>query len=77
MLKNIKWAYKNFLKKEVNPAEVSPASTPKPTILPSEQIVGGLSNLAATVSALAVTSGFSRVGAVCSVIVTILKVEGK
>lgn len=59
--------------------EVCPAPTPKPALVPSQQIVGGLSGAAATICALALSSGSFMVGAVCGVIVVvgILKAQGK
>lgn len=61
------------------PGEVCPAPTPKPALVPSQQIVGGLSGAAATICALAVSSGSFLIGAVCGVIVVvgILKAQGK
>jgi hypothetical protein len=60
-----------------NPNQVCPAS--KPALAPSEQIISKLSGAAATVCALAVTSGSFVVGGVCGIIVVIgiLKAQGK
>ena len=60
-----------------NPGQVCPA--PKPALAPSQQIISGLSNAAATICALAITSGPFILGAVGGVIVTvvILKAQGK
>jgi len=62
-----------------NPGEACPAPTPKPELAPSQQIIGGLSGTAATICALAVSSGSFLVGAACGVIVAvgILKAQGK
>ena len=70
---------KDLPKKGAKPGEVCPAPTPKPALVPSQKIVGGLSGAAATICALAVSSGSFMVGAVCGVIVAvgILKAQGK
>jgi len=70
---------KDLPKKGAKPGEVCPAPTPKPALVPSQQIVGGLSGAAATICALALSSGSFMVGAVCGVIVVvgILKAQGK
>lgn len=56
--------------------QVSPAPS---AVAPSDQIVNVLAGAAASVSALAITSGSFMVGAVCGVIgaVGILKAQGK
>ena len=61
------------------PGEVCPALTQQPAIVPSQQIITGLSGAAATICGLAVTSGSFLVGAACGVIVVIgiLKAQGK
>lgn len=61
------------------PGEVCPSPSNQPAIAPSKEIVKGLSGLAASVCALAVTSGSFVVGAACGVIVVfgILKAQGK
>ena len=70
---------KDLPKNRAKPGEVCPAPTPKPELVPSQQIIGGLSGAAATVCALAVTYGSFMVGAVCGVIVVVgvLKAQGK
>ena len=70
---------KDLPKKGAKPGEVCPAPTSKPALVPSQQIVDGLSGAAATICALAVSSGNFMVGAVCGVIVVvgILKAQGK
>lgn len=61
------------------PSEVCPAPTPQPALAPSQQIISGLSGAAASICALAVSSGSFIIGAACGVIVAIgiLKVQGK
>ena len=62
------------------PGEVSPSpSANRPVTVPSQEIVKGLSGAAASVCALAVTSGSFAVGVACGVIVVygILKAQGK
>ena len=62
------------------PGEVSPSPPAnQPATVPSKEIVKGLSGAAASVCALAVTSGSFAVGVVCGVIVVygILKAQGK
>lgn len=57
-----------------------PKDTPKPDPSPpSEQIISGLSGVAATVCGLAISSGSFIIGGVCGVIVVvgILKAQGK
>ena len=58
------------------PNQVSPAP---PAVAPSDQIINVLAGAAASVCALAITSGSFMVGAVCGVIVAvgILKAQGK
>ncbi len=70
---------KDVPKKGANPGQVCPAPTSQPALAPSQQIITGLSGAAATICALAVTSGSFAVGAVCGVIVVvgILKAQGK
>jgi hypothetical protein len=67
---------KDLPNKGAKPAQVCPA--PAPT-QPSQQIISGLSGAAATICALAVTSGSFMIGAVCGIIVVvgILKAQGK
>ncbi len=61
------------------PGEVCPAPTSKPALVPSQQITNTLSGAAATICALAVSSGSFVIGAVCGVVVVIgiLKAQGK
>lgn len=61
------------------PNQVSPAPPAPPAVAPSDQIVNVLAGAAASVCALAITSGSFMVGAVCGVIVAvgILKAQGK
>ena len=70
---------KDLPKKGAKPGQVCPAPTPKPELVPSQQIVAGLSGAAATICALGVSSGSFMVGAVCGVIVVVgvLKAQGK
>lgn len=70
---------KDVPKKGAKPGEVCPAPTQTPALVPSQQIISGLSGAAATICALAVSSGSFMVGAVCGVIVVIgiLKAQGK
>lgn len=70
---------KDLPKKRVKPGEGYPSPIPTPALVPSQQIVSGLSGAAATVCALAVSSGSFMIGAVCGVIVVvgILKAQGK
>lgn len=70
---------KDLPKKGAKPDQLCPAPTSNPSVTPSQQIIGGLSGAAATVCALAVTSGSFMIGAVCGVIVVIgiLKAQGK
>jgi hypothetical protein len=71
---------KDIPKNVPNPGVPSPTPSPgSPSLVPSEQIVAGLSGAAATVCALAITSGSFLIGAVCGVIVVvgILKTQGK
>lgn len=68
---------KDLPKRGANPSNVSPA--PTPAVVPSQEITKGLSGAAATICALAVTSGSFVIGGVCGVIVVvgILKAQGK
>lgn len=61
------------------PDQVCPSPTPQPTLVPSQQIISGLSGAAATVCALAISSGSFMIGGICGVIVVvgILKAQGK
>ena len=70
---------KDLPKKRAKPGEVYPSPTPTPALVPSQQIVSGLSGAAATVCALAVSSGSFMIDAVCGIIVVvgILKAQGK
>ena len=70
---------KDLPKNTPKPGEVCPAPTQQPALAPSQQIVGGLAGAAATICALAVSSGSFMVGAACGVIVVvgILKAQGK
>lgn len=70
---------KDVPKNTPKPGEVCLAPTQQPALLPSQQITAGLSGAAATISALAVSSGSFMVGAACGVIVVvgILKAQGK
>lgn len=51
----------------------------QPTLAPSEQILKGLSGVAASICALAITSGSFAIGATCGVVIVIgiLKAQGK
>ena len=63
-----------------DPSDVCPSPPgKKPAIAPSKEIVKGLSGIAASICALAVTSGSFVVGIACGVVVTygILKAQGK
>lgn len=62
-----------------NPGEACDAPTPNPELAPSQQIIDRFSGAAATICALAVSSGSFLVGAACGVIVVvgILKALGK
>ena len=61
------------------PGDVCPNPANQPAIAPSKEIVKGISGVAASVCALAVSSGSFVVGAACGVIVVlgILKTQGK
>lgn len=62
------------------PSDVCPSPPAnQPAIAPSKEIVKGLSGIAASVCALAVTSGSFVIGVACGVVVVygILKVQGK
>ena len=56
-----------------------PSPTPKPGLLPSQQIISGLSGAGATICALAISSGSFAIGSICGLIVVIgiLKAQGK
>lgn len=68
---------KDIPKKGPKPSGVAPAN--QPATVPSNEIVKGLSGIAASVCALAVTSGSFVIGAACGVVVVygILKAQGK
>jgi hypothetical protein len=70
---------KDLPNKGAKPAEVCPAPNQQPALVPSQQIITGLSGAAATICALAVSSGSFLIGGVCGVIVVvgILKAQGK
>jgi hypothetical protein len=70
---------KDLPKKGAKPGQVCPTPTPKPALVPSQQIIGGLSGAAASIWALAISSGSFLVGAVCGIIlvVGVLKAQGK
>ena len=61
------------------PGEVCPAPAPQPALVPSQQITNTISGAAATICALAVSSGSFVIGGLCGVIVVIgiLKAQGK
>ena len=66
--------------KEVPKAgEVAPSPSNQPAIAPSKEIVKGVSGVAASVCALAITSGSFVLGAACGLVVAfgILKAQGK
>ena len=66
--------------KEVPKAgEVAPSTSNQPAIAPSKEIVKGVSGVAASVCALAITSGSFVLGAACGLVVAfgILKAQGK
>ena len=69
---------KDVPKNTPKPGEVCPPQ-PQPALVPSQQIITGLSGAGATICALAVSSGSFIIGAVCGVIVVvgILKAQGK
>jgi hypothetical protein len=72
---------KDVPKNTPKPGQVcpSPSPTPQPALVPSQQIISGLSGAAATVCALAISSGSFMIGGICGVIVVvgILKAQGK
>jgi hypothetical protein len=70
---------KDVPKDTPKPSQVCPSPTPQPALVPSQQIITGLSGVAATVCALAVSSGSFIIGGVCGVIIVvgILKAQGK
>ena len=61
------------------PNQVCPSPTPKPALVPSEQIVSGLSGTAAAICALAISSGPFMIGGICgvTVVIGVLKAQGK
>lgn len=61
------------------PGEVCPAPAAKPALVPSQQITNTISGAAATICALAVSSGSFLIGGLCGVVVVIgiLKAQGK
>jgi hypothetical protein len=62
------------------PGQVCPSPvTPQPALIPSQQIITGLSGAAATVCALAINSGSFMIGGICGLVVVIgiLKAQGK
>ena len=66
------------------PADMAPATVPnnpalQPALVPSQQIVTSLSGAAASICALAISSGSFLLGGVCGIIVAvrILKAQGK
>ena len=70
---------KDVPKDTPKPGQVCPSSTPQPALVPSQQIITGLSGAAATICALAISSGSFMIGGICGVIVVvaILKAQGK
>lgn len=70
---------KDVPKDTPKPDQVCPSPKPQPTLVPSQQIISGLSGAAATVCALAISSGSFMIGGICGVIVVvgILKAQGK
>jgi hypothetical protein len=68
------------LKKAAKPGQVCPVPPPSPpSIVPSQQIIGGLAGAAGSICALAVSSGSFVIGAICGLIVVVgvLKAQGK
>ena len=61
------------------PNKVCPSPTPKPALVPSQQIITGLSGAAASICALAISSSSFLIGGACGVLVVIgiLKVQGR
>jgi phosphate/sulfate permease len=70
---------KDVPKDTPKPSQVCPSPTPQPELVPSQQIITGLSGVAATVCALAVSSGSFMIGGICGVIIVVgvLKAQGK
>ena len=70
---------KDLPKKGAKPGEICPAPAPQPTLVPSQQITNTISGAAATICALALSSGSFVIGGLCGVIVVIgiLKAQGK
>ena len=72
---------KDVPKNTPKPGQVcpSPSPTPQPALVPSQQIISGLSGAAATMCALAISSGSFMIGGICGLIVVvgILKAQGK
>jgi hypothetical protein len=71
---------KDIPKNALKPGGMCPSFTPlTPALVPSQQIITGLSGAAATVCALAIGSGSFIIGGMCGVIVIvgILKAQGK
>jgi hypothetical protein len=70
---------KDVPKNTPKPGQVCPSPTPQPALLPSQQILTGLSSAIATVYALAVSSNSFIISGVCGVVVVvgILKAQGK
>lgn len=71
---------KDIPKNKSTPGKVCPSPpSNQPAIAPSKEIVKGLSGVAASACALAVTSSSFVVGAVCGVVVAfgVLKAQGK
>ena len=70
---------KDVPKDTPKPGQVCPSPTPQPALVPSQQITSGLSGAAATICALAISSGSFMIGGICGVIVVvgILKAQGK
>lgn len=71
---------KDIPKKPPTPGEICPSPPANhPALVPSKEIVKGVSGVTASVCALAVTSGSFVVGVACGVVVVfgILKAQGK
>jgi hypothetical protein len=68
---------KNIPKNTPKPGQVAPTSQPE--LVPSQQIITGLSGAAATVCSLAISSGSFLIGGICGIIVVIgiLKAQEK
>jgi hypothetical protein len=60
-------------------SQVCSSPTPQSALVPSQQIITGLSGVAATISTLAVSPGSFMIGGICGVIIVvgILKSQGK